>query len=74
MVGLMGELTEDVLLADAPSDDSDDDGGRESARVRELLAKRRTLEEVLRVMGERTTRLEDEALSLIHISEPTRPY
>ena len=57
----MGELTEDVLLADAPSDDSDDDGGRESARVRELLAKRRTLEEVLRVMGERTTRLEDEA-------------
>ena len=61
MVGLLGELTEDVLLADAPSDDSDDDGGRESARVRELLAKRRTLEEVLRVMGERTTRLEDEA-------------
>jgi len=60
MVGLMGELTNDVLFAGAPSDDSDDDA-RESARVRELLAKRRTLEEVLRVMGERATRLEDEA-------------
>lgn len=61
MVGLLGEFTEDVIhraRASESDSDADSDG---AASKRALLAKQRTLEEVLRTLGARATRLEDDA-------------
>jgi hypothetical protein len=61
MVGLLGEFTDDVIHR-ARASESDSDADSEGATSkRALLAKQRTLEEVLRTLGARATRLEDDA-------------